>query len=118
MSRLTGGKYTSVALSKEFEASAAQTGQLPHKALTLSKGTVDQLYLAVRLAVCQLCLPEDERPPLLLDDALVTFDDGRMEQALACLEELARERQVLLFTCQSREGKALQGHAGVRQVKL
>lgn len=118
MSRLTGGKYTTVSLNRELEASAAQTGQLPHKALTLSKGTVDQLYLAVRLAVCQLCLPADEPAPLLLDDALVTFDDGRMEQALACLEELAKQRQVLLFTCQSREGKALQGHAGVKHVTV
>ena len=81
---------------------------MPRKALSLSKGTVDQLYLAVRLAVCQLCLPGEERAPLVLDDALVAFDDGRMKLALDCLVEVAGERQVLLFTCQSREGKAME----------
>ena len=119
MGKLTGGKYSSVTLSKELEAAATEAeGLMPRKALALSKGTVDQLYLAVRLAVCQLCLPADERAPLLLDDALVAFDDERMALALDCLRELSKERQVLLFTCQSREGKALQGRPGVKHVSL
>ena len=119
MGKLTGGKYAAVTLSRELEASATEAdGLMPRKALALSKGTVDQLYLAVRLAVCQLCLPADERAPLLLDDALVAFDDARMTQALECLLELAKERQVLLFTCQSREGKALEGRPGVKHVAL
>ena len=109
LSRLTDGKYSMVTLSRELEAAAAEAeGVMPRKALSLSKGTVDQLYLAVRLAVCQLCLPGEERAPLVLDDALVAFDDGRMKLALDCLVEVAGERQVLLFTCQSREGKAME----------
>ena len=44
--------------------------------------------------------------PLILDDALVRFDDTRMQAALAILEELAKNRQVILFTCQQREGNA------------
>lgn len=109
LSCLTDGKYSMVTLSRELEAAAAEAeGVMPRKALSLSKGTVDQLYLAVRLAVCQLCLPREECAPLVLDDALVAFDDRRMTLALDCLMEVAGERQVLLFTCQSREGKALE----------
>ena len=119
MNRLTGGKYNTVTLSRDLDASATETdGLLPRKALALSKGTVDQLYLAVRLAVCQLCLPREERAPLVLDDALVAFDDGRMELALDCLRELGQERQVLLFTCQSREGKASAGQPGVKHTVM
>ena len=62
---------------------------LPRRALFLSKGTVDQIYLAVRLAVYDLCLKE-RRAPLVLDDALAAFDDRRMVLALELLEELAR----------------------------
>ena len=59
LSRLTGGKYHTLSLDKELEASAAGARDvLPHSALYLSKGTVDQIYLAVRLAVCDLCLPD------------------------------------------------------------
>ena len=90
---------------------------LPHRALFLSKGTVDQIYLAVRLAVYDLCLGE-RQAPLMLDDALAAFDDGRMGRALDLLLERAGEEQILFFTCQSREGAYLAHKPGVHQVKL
>ena len=103
-SALTGGKYQEVALTRELEASAREAGAvLPRRAITLSRGTVDQLYLAVRLAVCELALPAEDPSPLVLDDALNDFDDGRMALALDCLKELSQERQILLFTCHRRE---------------
>ena len=74
--------------------------------------------LAVRLAVCQLCLPGEDPAPLVLDDALVTFDDRRIALALDALAELGRERQILLFTCQEREGNYLEGRPGVTRTAL
>ena len=65
-----------------------------------SDGTVDQLYLALRLAVAEALIPE---APLVLDDALVRFDDKRLAAALELLQEEATQKQILLFTCQSRE---------------
>ena len=114
LSRLTGGKYDKVALTQQFEALAEEhDGLQPRRALTLSQGTADQLYLAVRLAVCELVLPGEEPCPLVLDDALANFDDGRCALALALLEELGKERQILLFTCHTREAGLLAGHPGV-----
>ena len=75
----------------------------------LSAGTRDALYLALRLAICELALPEGT--PLVLDDALVCFDDVRLQTALAVLRQEAATRQILLFTCQSRESAALQAEA-------
>ena len=101
LSRLTGGKYHALSLDKELEASASgERDVLPHSALYLSKGTVDQIYLAVRLAVCDLCLPD---APLVLDEALATFDDVRAKRALELFQELAQQRQILLFSCHHRE---------------
>lgn len=80
---------------------------LPRQAALLSQGTADQLYLAVRLAICQMVLPAEQAAPILLDDALVTFDDKRLAAALDYLAELGAERQILLFTCQSREARCL-----------
>ena len=76
-----------------------------HQLLTLSGGTADQLYLAVRLALCRLLLGAEA--PLIVDDALVMFDDTRMEKALQVLKEEAKTRQILLFSCQKREEEAL-----------
>ena len=117
LARLTGQRYQSVALNRELEGAAARIEDVsPRNALFLSRGTADQLYLSVRLAVCGLCLPE--KPPILLDDALAAFDDRRMVLALELLEELAREQQVLLFTCQRREGAALEGTSAVTRLEL
>ena len=117
LARLTGQRYTSLILNRELEGSAARAEDvLPHSALYLSRGTADQLYLAVRLAVCRLCLPD--KPPILLDDALAAFDDQRLVLALELLEELADEQQVLLFTCQNREGAVLNGRPGVTHLSL
>jgi len=64
----------------------------------LSRGTVDQLYLAARLALLDL-LYRDAKPPLLLDDPFVKFDPDRREQAIALCKEIAQNHQVLFFTC-------------------
>ena len=82
-----------------------------------SRGTVDQLYLAVRLAVCELALPAEEPAPLVLDDALSDFDDARMALALECLEQYAGERQILLFTCPGRE-RAWQAGRGEKKAPI
>ena len=65
-----------------------------------SDGTVDQLYLALRLAVAEELTPG---APLILDDALVRFDDDRLKEAMEVLKEAAENKQVILFTCQQRE---------------
>lgn len=100
--KLTRGKYNKVLLDRVLLPSVQESGQfLPREALMLSQGTVDQLYLAVRLAIAETVLPN--AVPILLDDALVTFDDGRMAAALDYLVALSATRQVILFTCQKRE---------------
>lgn len=117
LARLTGGKYSAVSLTRELEGFVREErGVLPRSALALSRGTVDQLYLAVRLAVCQLCLPE--KPPILLDDALTAFDDVRLRQALELLQEMAEEQQILLFTCQEREKAVLANRPNVKTIAL
>lgn len=106
--KLTQGKYNKVLLDQDLRPSAQEAGQfVSHDVPTLSQGAADQLYLAVRLAICDMVLPEEKAVPVLLDDALVNFDDERMAAALDYLLELSERRQVLLFTCQRREGDYL-----------
>ena len=108
-SALTGGAYDKVELTRTFDAAARPTGSLlPRSALALSQGTEDQLYLAVRLALCSLVLPGEDPCPLVLDDALCSFDDRRMALALDTLLGLSEERQILLFTCHHRERRWLE----------
>ena len=99
--KLTGGRYDRLILEQDLSLSVGAQGEdTLHSAPWRSDGTVDQLYLALRLAVAGELTPD---APLVLDDALVRFDDNRLKAALAILKEEAETRQVLLFTCQSRE---------------
>jgi len=117
--RLTGGRYEKLAFDKAFDALARTAGETVSRSiLSLSAGTADQIYLALRLAVVELILPGSDPCPLFLDDALSNFDDGRMGLALDYLGELARRRQILLFTCQGREAAYFAGGGGVNVIKL
>lgn len=103
-SRMTGSRYDAILLDKELRAAARPAGDsISREASFLSAGTIDQLYLSVRLAICELAFPEDKMCPIILDDALVNFDDERCRYALKLLKELAQERQILLFSCHTRE---------------
>ena len=81
---------------------------------------MDQLYLAVRLAICELTLLNDRQVPLILDDALVRFDDIRLQYTLEGLYEAAHKNQILLFTCHRREASYLKGrpHVHIIQEKV
>ena len=98
---LTGSRYDRLTLGEDLSISAGAQGEdTLHSSLWRSDGTIDQLYIALRLAVAKELTPD---APLILDDALVRFDDKRLASALAILKEEADSKQVLLFTCQERE---------------
>ena len=101
LGQLTEGRYDRMTLDRELCLHAGTTDEdTLHPWLWRSDGTVDQLYLALRLAVAEELIPH---APLILDDALIRFDDNRMEKALTLLEQAANHRQVILFSCQNRE---------------
>jgi uncharacterized protein YhaN len=107
MSAVTGGRYADVLINRDFSAmTRISDDAVSRRAEYLSAGTLDIMYLAVRLAVCELALPDGEPCPLILDDALVNLDDERLEQAMKLLGEIAKERQVILFSCRKNEEKA------------
>lgn len=104
LSRLTGGAHSELTLDRELKALVRCDGEpLLHESAFLSRGTVDQLYLALRLALCDMLLGGDAPCPIVLDDALINFDDVRMTYALDLLRDIANRRQVILFTCHTRE---------------
>lgn len=100
MSFMTGGKYQSVLINRDFSIKTGTDGDsVPRDSEYLSAGTLDLMYLAVRLAVCSLALPEQNKCPVILDDPLVNLDSERKKQAQKLLEQTAKERQVIIFTC-------------------
>ena len=101
LSRLTGGVYDRIHIGEDLSVQAAREDETTLRSPQWrSEGTGDQMYLALRLAVWEVLAPEC---PIILDDALIRFDQKRMERALELLKELSEKRQILLFSCQERE---------------
>lgn len=99
--KLTDGRYNRLTLTQDLSLNtSAENEDTLRSAQWRSDGTADQLYLALRLAVAEELTPD---APLVLDDALVRFDDQRLKKAMEILKEEAGSKQVILFTCQSRE---------------
>lgn len=116
---LTGGRYDAVEVAHDMSAKAQPSGEAVTRAAdSLSAGTGDQIYLALRLAVCDLALPDDELCPMILDDALVNFDEQRLARALELLRKIAQRRQVLLFSCHERETKYFENDPAVACVSV
>ncbi|MPM57806.1 hypothetical protein SDC9_104629 [bioreactor metagenome] len=95
-SRLTEGAYTSIAFQKNGMKVQRQDGTsfFPNE---LSQGTVEQLYIALRLAFVKNTA-DIVSMPILIDDGFVNFDDDRKNIMFTLLEELSEDVQVLFFT--------------------
>jgi uncharacterized protein YhaN len=104
LSKITDGKYKTVRVDENlgvsvFSSEKEEFIKVDDKIDRLSGGTVDQIYLAARLAILGLIATE-EKPPLILDDTFVSFDDmGRKDRAFKILESVAKDYQILYFTC-------------------
>jgi DNA repair exonuclease SbcCD ATPase subunit len=101
--RVTGERYQELKIDEKLGVKVGWKGDYVLLE-RLSAGTIDQIYLAMRLAVADLLLGRDEAP-LLLDDSFAFYDDKRVKAALA---EVAGRRQLLLFTCHRREQELLE----------
>lgn len=95
--KITKEKYINIFIHEESFAVTAYSGET-FKVHELSRGTVEQLYLALRLALAKI-FEAPTKYPLIIDDSFVNFDQMRLHSVLDLLKELSLERQILLFTC-------------------
>ena len=95
-SRLTRGQYTKIHLSDTQAKVQQQNGQWM-EAFYLSKGALDQLYIAIRFAFI-FQLAKKMKIPVLIDDGFVNFDRERLSIMIELMEELSRVTQVFYFT--------------------
>ena len=71
----------------------------------LSAGTIDQLYLSLRLSMVDEI--SKEKMPIILDEVFAYFDDERLENVLKFLVDKSEKNQIIIFTCTKREENML-----------
>ena len=105
LSVLTGGKYESLSTDKTYEIEIKSPETIGYRNWQyLSRGTMAQSYLALRIALCEM-LSEKEELPLFLDDVLNEYDAEREEKALAFLKDYGvAGHQIIMFSCKAFRG--------------
>ena len=108
ISKITNGKYNNILFNDE----QGLIVELPNgnyvSADRLSIGTIDQIYLSLRLAIIEEI--SNEKLPIILDEAFAYFDDIRLENIILFLSKEFKDRQIIIFTCTTREVKVLQNN--------
>lgn len=101
--RITDGAYSTIRVNEKLEIFVLHNTEfIPLERFGL--GTIEQIYLALRLSVAELFFGENPMP-IILDDEFALYDNNRTLQVLKMLSKL--NRQVILFTCQHREEELL-----------
>jgi DNA repair exonuclease SbcCD ATPase subunit len=102
---ISKGKYTKIKLNDEKGLTAEVESGEYFPVNRLSTGTIDQMYLSLRLSASQEV--SNEKMPIILDEAFAYFDNERLQNILKYIAENYQERQVLIFTCSNREKETL-----------
>lgn len=118
--RVTGGRYRrlGVPLGASQLVLERADGYRISRLDTLSRGTREELYLAVRLAFIAESCGKGEPLPVLLDDVLVNADPERAARAAAVIGELAEQTQVVFCTCQPHIARLFESAARARRIEL
>lgn len=100
----TSGKYQEIKIDEKLNIKVLHDGNFIELD-KLSIGTIEQIYLALRLAAAKLLYGKEDMP-LLFDDTFAFYDDNRLSTLLEMLS-MEQNRQILIFTCQKREEEIL-----------
>ena len=108
---ITGGRYSQVwaPLGEKAIYVTRQDGKVLSPG-ELSRGTAEQLYLALRFGLIDEYSRRAPALPLVLDDVVVNFDPERLSSALQVIGRVAQKQQVLLFTCHPHVVEGVQRH--------
>lgn len=101
ISKITNGKYNKVKFNEETGLVVELENGDNVLAEKLSVGTIDQLYLSLRLSMVDEL--SEEKVPILLDEAFAFYDNSRLENILKYLNNNYKNRQIIIFTCTDRE---------------
>lgn len=105
ISKITNGKYSKVKFNEETGLVVELENGDNVLAEKLSVGTIDQLYLSLRLSMVDEL--SEEKVPILLDEAFAFYDNSRLENILKYLNDNYKNRQIIIFSCTDREKNIL-----------
>ena len=105
INQITNGKYTNVRFSDQIGLIIELDNGSYEEASKMSIGTIDQLYLSLRLSMVEDL--SQEKMPIILDESFAYYDTERLENVLKFLCNNFKNHQIILLTCTNREKEIL-----------
>jgi len=115
----TNDKYDSIAAGEAGKLQVRLSEQERYIPVQdhLSRGTLEQIYLALRLAVAETIDQTQQFIPIILDEVFVNWDKNRLKGAINVLSQMSQDRQIIYFTCHEWMAEEL-ANAGANKVIL
>lgn len=108
ISKITNGKYSNVKFNEENGLIVEMQNGDYIPAEYLSMGTIDQLYLSLRLSATREIV--EEKMPIILDEAFAFYDEERLKNILRYISDTYKDRQIIILTCTNREEKIMKNN--------
>jgi len=116
LSKITANKYNNLITGKDSQLNI-EYDNLIRNIWQFSDGTIDQMYLALRIATTEI-FSSYEKLPILIDEAFAFYDSDRMNNSFKLLYEISKEKQVIFFTCKKDELQKISELKEVNVIKL
>ncbi len=117
-SEITGGTYGHIIKPVDSDDILIENDRHKRKGVQeMSRGTLEQLYLAMRFGLIEEYESRSEPLPAILDDVFVNFDDERDKRLIDVLNQFGQQRQILVLTCHQRSLEAYQS-IGANQITV
>ncbi|MBN4070016.1 hypothetical protein JYU11_03815, partial [bacterium AH-315-G05] len=125
LQKITDKKYSHIMVEEkdgELSALLVKNNHLKKRieavSSKLSKGTLHQLYLSLRLSLIDHLDRDKEKLPICFDELLVNWDDGRLDNNLMVLKEICNKRQVFMFTCHEWLATKIEEEFNIKRIDL
>jgi len=116
LSLITDGSHSMLATGLDNEMNTEFQNAV-HSLWEFSDGTIDQMYFALRVAASEV-FSEKESVPIIIDEAFAYYDEDRIKSTFDLLFKIAKDKQVLVFTCKEKEVDLVSNYKDINIIRL
>ncbi len=116
----TDGRYIELFIDEDRKMQLKDSKKVEFNPIheQMSRGTLEQIYMSMRIAVAETIDKDDHKMPLVLDEVFVNWDHRRMEGALKVLRSLSEDRQIIYMTCHEWMANKLHEEFNAHKIEL
>ncbi|KAB3529203.1 AAA family ATPase [Alkaliphilus serpentinus] len=120
---ITLGKYTNIYIEETDKDPSIMVKEIDSPTAikvtpAFSKGTLNQLYLSLRLSLMDHLDKEGLMLPVCFDEAFINWDEHRLDSNLQLLQKISEKRQIFFFTCHSWLAEKIEKAFNIKKILL